>query len=671
MCGLVGFLGGRAGADGSADLLRRMADTIKHRGPDDGGVWCDSEQRIGLGHRRLAIVDLSPAGHQPMISASGRYVIAFNGEIYNHLELRRELDGITPSLALPLEGGGDEIRGEEAIRWRGHSDTETLLAGFEAWGIEATLKKTVGMFAIALWDREERVLTLARDRMGEKPLYYGFQNDTFLFGSELKALKAHPDFLGEIDRDVICLYLRHCTIPAPYSIYKGIKKLLPGTYLQLPFGGDVDALRAVAPQSYWSLAEVAAQGLAAPFAGSDADAIAALDSQLKQSIGLQMMADVPLGAFLSGGVDSSTVVALMQAQSARPVKTFSIGFDEQGYNEAEYAKAVAQHLGTDHTELYVSSAEAMQVIPMLGKMYDEPFADSSQIPTFLVAQMARQHVAVSLSGDAGDELFCGYNRYALADTWGRIERVPFGVRRMAGRLVKSVAPANWDAFFQQTANFLTLPVNMGEKLGKLASRLVSVDGVNELYYSLVSEIDNPEQVVIGAKEPATWLTEVGMKSSFDDAKLHMMLMDAMTYLPDDILVKVDRAAMANSLETRVPFLDHRVVEMAWTLPMAMKVRDGKSKWILRQVLYQYVPKQLIERPKAGFGIPLGDWLRGTLYEWAESLLDEKRLQSEGYFHPEPIRTKWAAHLSGKRDYTSSLWAVLMFQAWMDAQKVTI
>ena len=668
MCGLVGFLGGRAGADGSADLLRRMADTIKHRGPDDGGVWCDSEQRIGLGHRRLAIVDLSPAGHQPMISASGRYVIAFNGEIYNHLELRRELDGITPSLALPLEGGGDEIRGEEAIRWRGHSDTETLLAGFEAWGIEATLKKTVGMFAIALWDREERVLTLARDRMGEKPLYYGFQNDTFLFGSELKALKAHPDFLGEIDRDVICLYLRHCTIPAPYSIYKGIKKLLPGTYLQLPFGGDVDALRAVAPQSYWSLAEVAAQGLAAPFAGSDADAIAALDSQLKQSIGLQMMADVPLGAFLSGGVDSSTVVALMQAQSARPVKTFSIGFDEQGYNEAEYAKAVAQHLGTDHTELYVSSAEAMQVIPMLGKMYDEPFADSSQIPTFLVAQMARQHVAVSLSGDAGDELFCGYNRYALADTWGRIERVPFGVRRMAGRLVKSVAPANWDAFFQQTANFLTLPVNMGEKLGKLASRLVSVDGVNELYYSLVSEIDNPEQVVIGAKEPATWLTEVGMKSSFDDAKLHMMLMDAMTYLPDDILVKVDRAAMANSLETRVPFLDHRVVEMAWALPMAMKVRDGKSKWILRQVLYQYVPKQLIERPKAGFGIPLGDWLRGPLRAWVEGLLDKNRLRQEGFFNVQYVREKWQAHLEGTRNNQTFLWNVLMFQVWLEEQK---
>lgn len=684
MCGIAGFWSGVGlESDTLQAIARPMAEAIMHRGPDDAGAWVDAQAGIALGHRRLSILDLSPAGHQPVVSLSGRYVIAFNGEIYNHLSLRAELEKntsfITPppplTLALSPAGGEDAPSpphpsptwGEGVIWWRGHSDTETLLAGFEAWGIESTLKKMVGMFAIALWDREERVLTLARDRIGEKPLYYGFQNNTFVFGSELKALKAHPDFLGEIDRDAICLYLRYCYIPAPYSIYKGIKKLLPGTYLQLPFGRDVDVLRAVTPKSYWSLAEVAAQGLAAPFVGSDADAIAALDSQLKQSIGLQMIADVPLGAFLSGGVDSSTVVALMQAQSARPVKTFSIGFDGQGYNEADYAKAVAQHLGTDHTELYVSTAEAMQVIPMLGRIYDEPFADSSQIPTFLVAQMARQHVTVSLSGDAGDELFCGYNRYALADTWGRIEWVPFGFRRVAGRLVKSVAPANWDAFFQLAAHFLTLPANMSEKLGKLATRLVSVDGVNELYYSLVSEIDNPEQVVIGAKEPATWLTEAGMKPSFDDAKLHMMFMDTMTYLPDDILVKVDRAAMANSLETRVPFLDHRVVELAWALPMSMKMRDGKSKWILRQVLYQYVPKQLIERPKAGFGIPLGDWLRGPLREWVEGLLDENRLQQEGFFNVQYIRAKWQAHLEGKRNNPSFLWNVLMFQVWLEEQ----
>ena len=662
MCGLTGFWQpSNFSAEAAQAIAEKMADRISHRGPDDAGVWVDESAGIALAHRRLSILDLSLAGHQPLVSASGRYVIVFNGEIYNHLDLRRELEQIPPNPSLTMWG-------EVIPLWCGHSDTETLLAGFEAWGIEATLRKTVGMFAIALWDREERLLTLARDRMGEKPLYYGFQNDTFVFGSELKALKAHPDFVGEIDRDVICLYLRHCYIPAPYSIYKDIKKLLPGTYLQLPFGRDVDALRAASPKVYWNLADVAAQGVATSFVGSVADAVAVLDSQLKQSIGLQMMADVPLGAFLSGGVDSSTVVALMQAQSVRPVKTFSIGFDEQGYNEAGYAKAVAKHLGTDHTEIYVSSAEAMQVIPMLGELYDEPFADSSQIPIFLVAQMARQHVAVSLSGDGGDELFCGYNRYALADTWGRIERVPFGVRRMAGRLIKSVSPSTLDAFFNQAANFLTMPVNMGEKLDKLATQLVSVDGVDELYYSLVSKIDHPEQMVIGSQEPAAWLTEVGMKSSFADPMQHMMFMDAMTYLPDDILVKVDRAAMANSLETRVPLLDHRLIELVWSLPMSMKIREGKSKWILRQVLYQYVPKQLIERPKAGFGIPLGDWLRGPLREWVEGFLDEHRLQHEGFFNVQYIRAKWQAHLEGKRNNQYLLWNVLMFQTWLEEQK---
>ncbi|MDO8334791.1 MAG: asparagine synthase (glutamine-hydrolyzing) [Nitrosomonas sp.] len=657
MCGIAGQLGGclRQGLEQS---MWQMANTLHHRGPDDGGVWVDEAAGIALGHRRLSILDLSPAGHQPMLSISGRYVIVFNGEIYNHMELRLDLEKIPPGLH----------SSKENIVWRGHSDTETLLAGFETWGIEATLKKTVGMFAIALWDREEKVLTLARDRMGEKPLYYGWQGDTFLFGSELKALKVHPDFLAEIDRDVICLYLRHCAIPAPYSIYKGIKKLLPGTYLQLSLGRDVDNLRALNPKNYWCLAEVVAQGAAAPFVESDMDAIAVLDSQLKQSVGLQMMADVPLGAFLSGGVDSSTVVALMQAQSIRRVKTFSIGFDEQEYSEANYAKAVAQHLGTEHTELYVSSAEAMQVIPMLGRIFDEPFADSSQIPTFLVSQMARQHVTVSLSGDAGDELFCGYNRYALADIWGRIEKVPFGVRRMAGQLVKSIAPSIWDVFLKRVANCVTLPVNMSEKLEKLATQLVSVNDVNELYYSLVSKIDNSEQVVMGAKEPATWLTEIGMKSSFNDPKLHMMFMDAMTYLPDDILVKVDRAAMANSLETRVPLLDHRVIEMAWALPMAMKVRDGKSKWILRQVLYQYVPEKLIERPKAGFAIPLGDWLRGPLRDWVEALLDETRLQQEGFFNAKHIRAAWQAHLKGKRNNSTFLWNILMFQVWLEENR---
>ena len=663
MCGLTGFWQvSDFSAENAQAVALKMADHIAHRGPDDAGVWVDEAAGIALAHRRLSIVDLSPAGHQPMLSASGRYVMVFNGEIYNHLEMRAELDGLDchDPAGLAMTGG--------RYGWRGHSDTETLLAGFEAWGIEATLKKTVGMFAIALWNSEEKVLTLARDRIGEKPLYYGFQNDTLLFGSELKTLKAHPAFLGEIDRDVLCLYLRHCYIPAPYSIYKGIKKLLPGTYLQLQLTQPVDELRAATPKAYWSLSEVTAQGQSAPFVGSDAEAIAALDTQLKQSIKLQMMADVPLGAFLSGGIDSSTIVALMQVQSSQKVNTFSIGFNEQGHDEAVYAKAVAQHLGTDHTELYVSSAQAMDVIPLLGSMYDEPFADSSQIPTYLVAQMAKQHVTVSLSGDAGDELFCGYNRYTLADTWQRIEAIPFGLRKVLGQSLQHVRPGAWNGVFEQLGKVKSLPPNMGEKIGKLAARLSSVDGVSDLYYSLVSETTHPEQVVLGAHEPATWLTEVGMKSSFDYAKLHMMFMDTMTYLPDDILVKVDRAAMANSLETRVPFLDHRVVEMAWGLPMDMKVRDGKSKWILRQVLYQYVPKNLIERPKAGFGIPLADWLRGPLRVWAEDLLEEGRLQREGFFNVEYIREKWQSHLAGTRNNQSFLWNILMFQEWLEAHK---
>ena len=665
MCGLVGFIKCSAGKEGrkagqqfsDQALLGRMADMLVHRGPDDTGTWIDTDSGLFLAHRRLSIVDLSHAGHQPMVSASGRYVMVFNGEIYNHFSMRVELEALDIHTAT-------QVNGRSSFEWCGHSDTETLLAGFEAWGIEATLKKTVGMFAIALWDSEDRVLTLARDRMGEKPLYYGFQGELFLFGSELKALKVHPDFLSEVDRDVLCLYLRHCYIPAPHSIYKGILKLLPGTYLQVKLGAEASTQK-LTPKSYWRLADVAEQGVANAFEGSVTEAIATLDSQLKQAVDLQMMADVPLGAFLSGGVDSSAVVALMQSQSMRPVKTFSIGFDEVGYNEAEYAKAIAQYLGTEHTELYVSSAEAMGVIPLLGKMYDEPFADSSQIPTFLVSQMAKQHVTVSLSGDGGDELFCGYNRYLLADAWQKIENLPFEARRSVGYLMKKLSPAAWDAIFKQVGKIKKFPSNMGDKIEKLANRLEKVNGVNELYYSLVSEIDYPGKIVIGATEPITWLTEVGMKSSFQDAKQHMMFMDTMTYLPDDILVKVDRAAMANSLETRVPFLDHRVVELAWRLPMAMKVRGGESKWILRQVLYQYVPKQLIERPKAGFGIPLGDWLCGSLRDWAENLLDEQRLRREGYFNANFVRELWRTHLMGRRNHQSLLWSILMFQEWLE------
>lgn len=649
MCGLTGFWkANNFSVDSAKAIAEKMADRLTHRGPDDAGVWIDENCGITLAHRRLSILDLSPAGHQPMVSSSGRYVIVFNGEIYNHLEMRQELGNIP---------------------WRGHSDTETLLAGFEAWGIEKTLKRTVGMFTIALWDCKEKTLTLARDRIGEKPLYYGFQKGAFIFASELKALKAHPDFIGEIDRDVICLYLRYGYIPAPYSIYKGIYKLLPGNYIQFPVSHGLDVLHSAKPIAYWSLAEVTAKGIAHPFTGDDAEAIVALDKQLRESIGLQMIADVPLGVFLSGGVDSSTVVALMQAESSRPVKTFSIGFNEASYNEAGYAKAVARHLGTDHTEHYVSSIEAMQVIPRLGVIYDEPFADSSQIPTFLVSQMARKHVTVSLSGDAGDELFCGYNRYALVDIWSKITGVPFGARKMAGHLIKKPAQSTWEDIFRYVNKFFTLPSNMGEKIEKFSTSLENVNPIGGLYYSLVSGIANPDQVLINAHEPGTWLTEKGVKLKFPNLKLQMMYLDGMTYLPDDILVKVDRAAMFNSLETRVPFLDHRIIDLAWSLPLSMKMRNGRAKWILRQLLHKYVPQELIERPKMGFSIPVGEWMRGPLRGWVEALLDEYRLRQEGFFDVGFIRLRWQEHLCGKRDWQYFLWAVLMFQAWLEEQRV--
>lgn len=647
MCGIAGFWQpNNFYADTARATAEKMGDAILHRGPDDSGIWLDEKNGLALSHRRLSILELSEAGHQPMISESGRYVIVFNGEIYNHLDMRKELDG----------------------KWRGHSDTETLLAGFERWGIEITLKKTVGMFAIALFDRKENMLTLMRDRIGEKPLYYGFQKGVFIFASELKAFRAHPDFTGEIDRNVLCLYLRHLYIPAPYSIYKGIQKLLPGNYIQFPVAGGLNAMRSAVPKPYWRLADVAAKGLAAPFKGSDEEAVAMLDEQLTRAIGLQMVADVPLGAFLSGGMDSSTVVALMQAQSSRPIRTFSIGFSEKDYNEALHAKIVARHLGTDHTEHYVSPAEAIGVIPGLAAMYDEPFADSSQIPTFLIAKTARKYVTVSLSGDAGDELFCGYNRYALADIWRKAARVPFPVRRLAGRLIKKIKPSTWDKVFQHTGKILAAPSDVGGKLEKLSVRLENVDGVEELYYSLVSGISNPDRVVIGAREPGTWLTETGLSSQFPDPKLQMMYLDCMTYLPDDILVKVDRAAMSNSLETRIPFLDHRIIDLIWSLPVSMKMRNGRTKWILRQVLHKYVPNKIIERPKMGFGVPIGDWIKGPLNGWANALLDASRLRQEGFFDAQFIRLQWEEHLSGKRNRHHFLWSILMFQEWLEEQK---
>lgn len=661
MCGLAGFVGG-SGASPIAEwsiLLRRMGGAIAHRGPDDAGIWTDIDAGVGLVHRRLSILDLSAAGHQPMVSPSGRYVIVFNGEIYNHLDLRLELEAAPLSLTLPREGGG-------GTGWRGHSDTETLLAGFDTWGISGTVERTIGMFAFAVWDKANRTLTLGRDRLGEKPLYYGWQGDTFLFGSELKALKAHPAFRAEIDRNALALLMRHNAIPAPYSIYQGISKLLPGSLLTVSLQS-----RNALPQRYWDARQVVADGLAQPFTGTPDDAVEALDKLLRDAVARQMMADVPLGAFLSGGVDSSSVVALMQAQSSRPVKTFTIGFHEEGYNEAEHAKAVARHLGTDHTELYVTPRQALDVIPQLPMLYDEPFSDSSQIPTFLVSQMTRQHVTVSLSGDGGDELFGGYNRYVLGQRlWSKLSRLPVGVRTILARMITGVNPQGWNRLLGPVQTLLPMSLaraNIGDKLHKGAG-VMAAKTPADLYRLLVSHWPQPAELVLGAAEPPTVLTETSLQPQTGHFVHQMMALDLLTYLPDDILTKVDRAAMGVSLETRVPLLDHRVVEFAWRLPLDYKLRDGVGKWPLRQVLYKYVPKALIERPKMGFGVPIDSWLRGPLRDWAEDLLGESRLRQEGFFNPIPVRQKWVEHLSGKRNWQYHLWDVLMFQAWLEQQK---
>jgi len=627
MCGFSGYFTNKKFSTDESSLLEAMGRSIINRGPDGGGYWFDSAAGIGLSHRRLAIVDLTAAGHQPMHSSSGRFVIAFNGEIYNHGELRALLEesGLSPT-------------------WNGHSDTETLLECFEHWGIEKTLQATVGMFAIALWDTRQNELVLARDRLGEKPLYWGWQNDVLLFGSELKALKIHPAFCADIDRDALALYLRHNYVPAPYSIYQGIEKLKPGHYVRIAIDqrrSDVKAL------PFWSFNRAVEAGLASPLQ-SDANAVVnTLEAQLSESIGMQMLADVPLGAFLSGGVDSSLVVGLMQKQSPRPVKTFTIGFSEAGFNEAEHALAVSRHLGTEHTEIYVQSKDALDVIPDLPNIYCEPFADSSQIPTFLVSRLARQQVTVTLSGDAGDELFGGYNPYQFAPRiWGKISQVPLPLRRFASATLKA------------------LPIK--GKVEKLVG-ILDTPSREDFYRQLVSHWKTPSSVVIGAKEPITVLDTSSAWPATQRYEEWMMAMDAQTYMADDILVKVDRAAMASSLETRVPMLDHRVVELAWRIPLDMKIRGGVGKWVLREVLYRHVPRELIERPKKGFSIPIATWLRGPLRDWSESLLDEGRLRREGFFHPAPIRRAWEQHLSGRADHSSKLWGVLMFQAWLEEQ----
>jgi asparagine synthase (glutamine-hydrolysing) len=647
MCGITGFVEPRASTSlAMTKVVHDMARQLEHRGPDGEGAWVDAEVGVALAHRRLAIIDLSSAGYQPMLSACGRYCIVFNGEIYNHIALRKELP--------------------DTEQWRGHSDTETLLSTIVAWGLERALTKATGMFALALWDRKERKLMLARDRIGEKPLYYGFSSGTLLFASELKALRAYPGFKGAVDKTALTLLLRYGAISAPYSIYQGIFKLPPGTLLELS-SADIANARLPVPSAYWSLSAVLQAGQKTPFTGSEAEAVNELEILLRQSISGQMLADVPLGAFLSGGIDSSTVVALMQAQSARPVKTFTIGFHEGGYDEANHARAVASHLGTEHTELYVTPEQALAVISRLPRIYDEPFADASHIPTLMVAELAKRSVSVCLSGDGGDELFGGYNRYvAGARLWRQLGWVPRGLRACLAEGIGLVSPSAWDSCFEAFGSVLPRSWKVktpGAKLQKFSEMLIA-NSSYEVYRRLTSQWTHAEQIVVGHNTSANLLQDQWFALLMPELEHQMMFMDLLSYLPDDILVKVDRAAMGVSLETRVPMLDHHVVEFAWRLPLGMKIRGSKGKWLLREVLDRYVPRALIERPKTGFSTPLASWLRGPLKDWAEDLLDKRKLKDQGYLEPVPIRQRWEEHLAGKRDWSSQLYCVLMFQSWL-------
>ncbi|WP_020592919.1 asparagine synthase (glutamine-hydrolyzing) [Kiloniella laminariae] len=641
MCGIAGFLENAADRsdEGLSRLAMAMANAMLHRGPDSGDSWAEASTGIALSHRRLAIVDLTSAGAQPMVSACGRYVLTYNGEIYNHADIRPELE-------------------ESGIKFRGHSDTEVILEGCVRWGVKATTQKLIGMFAFALWDRQERRLTVVRDRLGIKPLYWAQTSKNFLFGSELKALRVHPDCPGEINRDAVAGYLRHNYIGGVTSIYQGINKLEPGWMLSVSAGKEPVLER------YWWLDDVVSEAQAAPFTGSDGEAVEALHDLLLDATGRRMMADVPLGAFLSGGIDSSTVVALMQAQNDRPVRTFSIGFNEEGYNEAKHAAEVARHLKTDHTELLVLPSEARDVIPQLPFYFDEPFSDSSQIPTYLVSKMTREHVTVALSGDGGDELFGGYTRYFTAEKYGRtLFGQPRAVRNIEAGIIRSLSPTAWDQLSK------VLPENhrptlFGDKLYKLANVLTGEK--DDFYRSLISHWHEPDELVIGGKEPKGLVWDIAVQTKIPNFIDRMQYLDTMTYLPDDILTKVDRASMAVSLEARVPLLDHRVVDFAWRLPRHMKIRNGQGKWLLRQVLYKYVPKEMVERPKMGFGVPIDAWLRGPLREWAEELLSPAALQNTGLLESAPIQQKWHEHLSGRRNWQYLLWDVLMLQAWYQA-----
>lgn len=641
MCGISGIvdLSGTRSPDALARMATAMADAMVHRGPDMAGCWVDGEAGVALSFRRLSIVDLSAAGSQPMVSASGRHTISYNGEVYNRDELIRWIGADLPEL-------------------RGHSDTEVLLEACERFGVREAVQAAIGMFAISLWNRQSRTLHLVRDRLGIKPLYWLHQpGDVFAFASELHALRTIGGLDWSIDRHALRDYLRYAYVPAPRTIHANVHQLMPGEILTFPLGGE----RRI--ESYWSLSETIEAARAAPFTGSDKDATDQLDALMRDAVGRRMTADVPLGAFLSGGYDSSTVTALMQAQSERPIKTFSIGFDVDAYNEADHADAVAGHLKTDHTRFNVTSREALAVIPRLPEIYDQPFADPSQIPTFLVSQLARQHVTVALSGDGGDEAFAGYNRHRIAQ---RLERtvlpLPMPLRRALSSAIRSASPTQWD----RVADVLPRsrrPQHPGEKLHKFADML-DVSG-DDAHRALTSLWQAPEQLMAGDSLPHDNDDPAAASIATGDLLSRMQYGDTVSYLPGDVLTKVDRASMATSLEVRVPLIDHRILAYAWSLPVEMKVRDGQGKWLLRQVLYRYVPAQLVDRPKMGFGVPIDDWLRGPLRDWAEDLLSPAKLRDAG-LNPEPIRSAWTNHVTRRENKQYGLWIILMYQAWHDA-----
>tara|TARA_Y100000748_G_scaffold13216_2_gene10735 strand:- start:6714 stop:8729 length:2016 start_codon:yes stop_codon:yes gene_type:complete len=670
MCGLAGFYINQSySSESSKELIQNMINTLDHRGPDDSGIWVDPNNVISLGHKRLSILDISSAGHQPMSLERGKFVLTYNGEIYNHLELRANIE-----------------KDCKSIQWNGTSDTETLLAAFETWGIKKTLPQLRGMFAIAVYDKSKKKLSLIRDRFGEKPLYYGWvksaDKNIFSFGSELKAFSCVPEFNNNISKIALKEFFQYMYVPCPFSIYENIYKLEPGCILEIdeqapnnpsttPLHSSSDKtviFESMALERWYDLKNIVESQT--ELFENESEATEIIESELKTVINLQSISDVPLGAFLSGGVDSSTIVSLMQKENSQPIKTFTIGFEDPNFDESKFALEVANHIGTDHSELTVTADDALAIIPNLPDFYDEPFADSSQIPTYFVCKSAKQDVTVSLSGDAGDELFGGYNRHITAPLlWNKVNWLPFYARRVLGSSISIIPSSMWDNANNFVKFFLDSPFTLlGDKVHKTATRLKNVESVDDLYFSLIAEPDVDLLVKDSIENSTLFIDDHLPKINMDDPSSRMMYRDMLSYLTDDILCKVDRAAMSVSLETRVPFLDHKIVELAWKTPIDMKIKGSTGKSILRNILYKHVPKNLIERPKAGFSIPLADWLRGPLRDWAEALIEPSRIDSEGYLHSDYVQKIWNEHLKLKRNWTNRLWSILIFQSWLEKSK---